>query len=409
MVRSPRPAVGLASLALAGLLVLAVPPTGPAHAETGSGSIGIRLLDAPVERADDPRAHSNIVDHLAPGDVIERRVEVVNDTDGAVTLPVYVGGAEVEGEVFRPFDERDRGDLAQWGDVAPAEVTLGPGERARPTVRLAVPDDAPAGERYGVVWVEAPRADDGSIEAVNRVGVRIYLSVGEGDEPATDFRIDGLTAQRPDTERLHVHAEVTNTGGRALDLTGELSLSDGPGGLSLEPVSPVSGRVLGIGDRGRVTFALDPSLPAGTWHAEVMLRSGTVERDAEGELRIPEPGDTTQAEVDEGQAGDIPPWLLAVAWGLLLLVLVALVVVLARHRREEEDDEDDEGPPAAVAAPSPRAEAGVGARQPSGVEPRPTTGVWSWSEPSGQGPHTRQARTAWWAGRTRDGAAVTAR
>lgn len=95
--------MGLAGLALAGLLVWAVPPAGPAHAETGSGSIGIRLVDAPVDRADDPRAHSNIVDHLPPpGDVIERRVEVVNDTDGAVTLPVYVGGAELEGEVFRP-------------------------------------------------------------------------------------------------------------------------------------------------------------------------------------------------------------------------------------------------------------------------------------------------------------------
>lgn len=333
-------------------------PIVAAEADTDRGSIGIRLLDAPVDRADDPRARIYIVDHLAPGDVIERRVEVSNDTDGEATLPVYVGGAELDGS-FAPA-EGDRGDLARWGDVEPSEVTLGPGERAQPTVRIAVPDDAPAGERYGVIWVEAPRADDGSIEAVNRVGVRIYLSVGEGGEPATDFRIDGLTAERPDAERLHVHAEVTNTGGRALDLTGELSLSDGPGGLSLEPVSPVSGRVLGVGDRGRVTFAPDPSLPAGTWQAAVVLRSGAVERDAEGGLTIPEPGDITRAEVDEGQAGDIPAWLLTVAWLLLLLVLVALIAVLGRRRRDDEEDDDE--PPAAGAAPSPRAEAGVGAR-----------------------------------------------
>lgn len=341
---------------LASLLAL---PIVAAEADTARGSIGIRLLEAPVDRADDPRAKIYIVDHLAPGDVIERRVEVSNDTDREVTLPVYVGGADLDGGSFAPA-EGDRGDLARWGDVEPSEVTLGPGERAQPMVRIAVPDDAPAGERYGVIWVEAPPADDGPVEAVNRVGVRIYLSVGEGGEPATDFRIDGLTAERPDAERLHVHAEVTNTGGRALDLTGELSLSDGPGGLSLEPVSPVAGRVLGVGDSGRVTFDLDSSLPAGTWHAEVVLRSGAVERDAEGELIIPEPGDITEAEVDDGQAGDLPAWLLTVAWLLLLLVLVALIVVLARRRRD--DDEDDDEPPTAVAAPSPRSEAGVGAR-----------------------------------------------
>lgn len=52
------------------------------------------------------------------------------------------------------------------------------------------------------------------------------------------------------------------------------------------------------------------------------MRSGAVERDAEGELTIPEPGDTTQAEVDDDPS---------------------------------------------VAAPSPRAGADVGAREPSGV------------------------------------------
>lgn len=95
-----------------------------------------------------------------------------------------------------------------------------------------------------------------------------------------------------------------------------------------------------------------------------MLRSDTVERDAEGELTIPEAGDTTRADVD-GRAGDIPPWLLTVAWLLLLLVVAALIVVLARRRRDDEDEDDE--PPAAVAAPSPRAEAGVGPRQPIGV------------------------------------------
>ena len=98
---------------------------------------------------------------------------------------------------------------------------------------IAVPIDAAPGERYAVVWAETRSTpSEGGITQVNRVGIRIYLAIGAGGPPAADFTIDSLTAIRSADGRPMVVATVHNTGGRALDMSGTLELSAGPGGLS---------------------------------------------------------------------------------------------------------------------------------------------------------------------------------
>jgi hypothetical protein len=59
------------------------------------------------------------------------------------------------------------------------------GGRLTATVRIAVPKNAPPGEQLGVIWAEARSTADaaGSVVQVNRVGIRIYLSVGPGGAP----------------------------------------------------------------------------------------------------------------------------------------------------------------------------------------------------------------------------------
>ncbi|MBW3590879.1 MAG: hypothetical protein KY393_03355, partial [Actinobacteria bacterium] len=59
-------------------------------------------------------------------------------------------------------------------------------------------------------------------------------------------------------------AEVRNTGGRALDLTGELTLTDGPGGLSGGPFPAELGTTLPVDGAAAVTVVLDEQLPDGT-------------------------------------------------------------------------------------------------------------------------------------------------
>src|SRR4051794_31829601 len=70
-----------------------------------SAGLGIRLLDAPVDRKDDPRARAYIVDHLKPGTTIRRRVQISDNTNGPLHASLYIGGADVENGAFRPTDK----------------------------------------------------------------------------------------------------------------------------------------------------------------------------------------------------------------------------------------------------------------------------------------------------------------
>lgn len=325
------------------LTVGALAPAAGASAQEPAdpGSVGIRLLDVPVERRDDPRAHGYIVDHLAPGTTIERRVEVLNDTPQAADITLYAGGANVEDGSFTFFEGRDGNELADWTSVDPAMVTVPAGAAAEATVRIDVPPDAREGEHYAVVWAELPPGEGGDVTVINRVGVRIYLSVGPGGEPPTDFSIDDLTARRTAGGVPQVVAAVTNTGGRALDLSGELALTDGPGGVSAGPFPAELGTTLGVGESGEVLIGLDPALPDGPWQAELTLRSGRTEHRITATLQFPAAG---EADLTPNEGG-APWWLITGALLLLLLVLAALIwLLLSRRRREEEEDEEATAP-----------------------------------------------------------------
>jgi len=87
----------VASLAVAAAIlgpasvVLAAAPS-PAPTALAAGGIGLRLVDVPVSASDDPRAQLYIVEHLAPGTVIERRIEVSNTSFRRACRPVCSGG-----------------------------------------------------------------------------------------------------------------------------------------------------------------------------------------------------------------------------------------------------------------------------------------------------------------------------
>jgi hypothetical protein len=115
------------------------------------------------------------------------------------------------------------------------------------TVSIAIPRNAAPGEHYGVVWAEARSRGGDGITQVNRVGIRLYVSVGSGGDPASNFAIESLTAERAPDGRPVVVAAVHNTGGRALDMSGTLRLTNGPGRLSAGPFPANLGVTLGIG------------------------------------------------------------------------------------------------------------------------------------------------------------------
>lgn len=321
--------LAVVATALAGLL--AVPP-GPAAAVEGD-LISIRLAEAPTSRADDPRARVYIVDHVAPGTRFTRDVEITNSTDVERVIDVYPGPAQITDGAWTVGDPGAESELTGWVTTGQGRLVLAPGDSRLVPVTVDVPPTASRSERYGVVWASTASDGDQQVQTVSRVGIRIYLSVGPGGEPATEFDITELVGRRTDDGALQAVATVENTGGRAIDLQGKLLLRDGPGGLKAGPFDAATRTTLPPGGTGEVVVDLDPTIPLGPWRARMQLASGTTTDSISAEITFPEETGTTRAEVEAG----VPWWL----WVLGLVVLVALALLwwllaLRRRRREGE-------------------------------------------------------------------------
>jgi hypothetical protein len=309
----------------------------PALRSPVAGGIGLRLVDVPVGERNDPRAQLYIVDHLAPGTVIDRRIEVSNTTDVTAHVELYAAAATIGHGSFLGAEGRTPNELSTWTSVDPSVSDVPAGGHVMATVTVAVPNDAAPGERYGVVWAEARSAPAGSggVIEVNRVGIRLYLSVGPGNAPAADFTIDSLTAARSPEGRPMVLASVHNTGGRALDMSGTLELLAGPGGLRAGPFPADLGTTLGVGDTEPVTIVLDERVPAGPWDARIILQSGLLERSARATISFPAAGAAAPVNTSSSRP---TWWYLAVAGLVALLVGIPALVSLRLRRRRRRTD-----------------------------------------------------------------------
>ena len=340
----------LASLAVAGAFVV---PATPAYPSTGSNAhpgLGIQLLEAPTSLAHDPRARLYIIDHLKPGVTITRKMQVTDGTTSPLDVSLYAGGAEIKDGLWSPYESNQPDELSQWISVQPSTLHLTPGQSAVVETTIAVPADASAAERYAVVWAEAGIPGKGPIHEVARTGVRVYLSVGAGGAPPTDFRIDSLSGARTSDGRPEVLAQVHNTGGRAIDLSGSLKLSNGPGGLTAGPFPAKLGTTLAPGQSEPVTVILDKSLPAGPWNARIVLQSDLTKRAAKATITFPTGDGVTGSPV---AAKAVPldkhrSLLIPLAILLVILLAIALLVWLWWRRRRDKDDDERAPQPAPV-------------------------------------------------------------
>ena len=333
----------LIALTVLGVAAGSLAILGQAAATQTPGTVGIRLLDVPQNRADDPRARLYIVDHLAPGTTINRRVEVGNDTTESRKVELYAASASIDDGEFRFGEGREANELTAWTRVVPDSLTLEPGDKGVASVTIAVPADGSAGERYGVVWAEmkAPATSGEGLGAVNRVGVRMYLSVGPGGEPVTDFEISDIEGRRDADGNPVVAAIVRNIGGRAVDLSGELGLTNGPGGLSAGPINAQLGTTIKPGQKGPVLFTLDPALPNGPWDVQITMKAGRTTRDATGTITFPDDA----GGVNDGDLSEASPFLpiIGAIIGTLLLGWFFFWFFVRRKRTKEEAETSDQG------------------------------------------------------------------
>jgi len=102
----------------------------PASAPTAAaGASSPRLLD-------DPRARIYIVDHVAPGAVVRRRIEVSNTTASAAHVSVYPAAATIAKSSFLGAADDGANELSTWTTVRPGRFARArrqppPGHRDR--------------------------------------------------------------------------------------------------------------------------------------------------------------------------------------------------------------------------------------------------------------------------------------
>jgi hypothetical protein len=319
---------------VAGLLLPAASAIGTSLAQADHTGVGIRLMDAPVATRDDPRARVYIIDHVKPGTTIQRRIEVSNDTGRTTAIAVYPAAAAIKGGSFVGLEGETPNELSTWTTVSTPRLRLADGVKQTLGVTIDVPSDASPGEQYAVLWAQTSSgAGGGGITQVSRVGIRVYLSVGPGGAPASAFSIESFTAERDASGTPLIEANVRNTGGRALDLRGTLTLTDGPAGLTAGPFPVSLGTTLAIGDVEPVTIGLDKQLPAGPWEAHLTLTSGLLTEKAHATLIFPTSGTGSTVMVAHGRG----PWWWVVV-GLLALVLLALASWLLHRRRHHRSE-----------------------------------------------------------------------
>jgi hypothetical protein len=323
---------GSLAIVVAGVMVLVLRAT-PAPAGEPE-TVAIRPVDVPASGTNDPRAQFYIVDHVAPGATLRRQVEVINDTTQPRDIALYVAAADIGGGEFRLGDAGAANELTGWTTVTPTMVRLGPGAKGDASVTITVPSGATSGERYAVAWaaVSASSSPGGGILEVNRVGVRIYLSVGPGEEPPTDFAITSLASGQSSDGRPIVTALVRNTGGRAVDLSGSLWLRRDAAARAVGPFAAELGPTLGIGEAEPVLVPVRPGVSPGPWDASLVLHSGSTERSGTTRLTLPRSRWSASGELHTTPAPTGTRRLASVVGAVVVLALLSAAVVRRRLR-----------------------------------------------------------------------------
>ena len=279
----------------------------PLRLFTTPAGFGIQLLSTAAETLQNPLARTYIADGLAPGTRLSRTVEISNTTRSTAVISVYPAAASFGRSVFAFAPGRSQNELSRWTTVSQSVLRVPPHGTAFDTATISVPKQASAGEQYAVVWAQmsAPAQARGGVTLVNRVGVRMYVSIGRGGLPAAHFEIGPLSGRRSASGQPLLRANVHNSGRRTLAISGDLTLSDGPGGLRAGPL-PVELRAALAPDGNQpLTVILSKFLPPGLWHVELRLASGLLQQTAEATITIPP--ERSSVEEDISRAGPSGP------------------------------------------------------------------------------------------------------
>lgn len=157
----------------------AVPTYALASEPTAVGSVGIRIAQVPSALAEEPLAGAYIISRIQPGVEFAQRLEVFNSSPQEIKVSVYPGLATFKNKQFLIGNGRDGNEFTSWIKLSQKELVLKPGANQYFTMTISPPADALSLQQFGVIWAEVQGAPNSAgITAVSRVGIRMYVPVG---------------------------------------------------------------------------------------------------------------------------------------------------------------------------------------------------------------------------------------
>jgi len=216
-------------------LPLAVAASAPAHAASGND---FSIAPASASAAQAPRAYFDY--DVAPGQVIDDKVAIINRTDANLNLNVYSADAynvPLDGSFALHLLTEKKVDVGTWITLPVQNLNVPPHTQSVFAFKVKIPDSARPGDHAGgIVAVNTAQLvqQQGSARvAVNKaVGARMYL------------RVKGTLHAGMDVTHLHVNTsswsawplqggkgatvtyELVNSGNVRLDGTATLSVRD---------------------------------------------------------------------------------------------------------------------------------------------------------------------------------------
>lgn len=273
------------------------------------------------------RDRSYIVKAVAPGAELADRVLAVNLTDKPLDLEVAPADASITPEgVFAPGTTATA--VGSWITATPGQVRVPPHGTVPVDVRIRVPADAAAGDHIAAVVARKAGEPSGSgnVRVVQRVGVRVYLTVQPTDESSRR----GALGRQFEFRSLRwagdaFEAEVANTGDLLVEPLGTVDVRRG--GLGATAEVPVLGTVPPGESR---TFRVSPpaDLEPGTYDGTVRLHLVQGGDDQARTVTF-----TLDGPLHTGRPPVAPAKDKAFPWWLMVIAVAALGAVAVEARR----------------------------------------------------------------------------
>lgn len=144
------------------------------------GSVGIRIAQIPADVVNNPYSKAYIVSRIYPGVALTQRLEVFNTSSQEFKVSLYPGKASFSGGNFEVAEGRTGNNLTSWVKLSPNTVTVKSGQSQYFDVTILPPVGAPSIQQFGVIWAEVQGEKNAAgITAVSRVGIRMYVPVGD--------------------------------------------------------------------------------------------------------------------------------------------------------------------------------------------------------------------------------------